>query len=294
VSTPRRLGVPPGVVKDRVRTDRGEFAALRADPAVTPYGSVVLVPGWTGSKEDFTETLRPLAGQGFTALAYDQRGQYETATVDGGYALADFAADVAAIAAGLPQPVHVVGHSFGGLVVQRAVIAAPEVYASATLLCSGPGPLPEWHHALLRQMADAIGAHGLAATYAAKVAYESTLPGYVPPPPEIATFLERRFTSNAAESLRQITLHLIDASNDASDDASDAIDQLAASGVPLLVAYGEGDDGWPPEIQDVMAKRLSAKRAVIPGGGHSPQVNAPSATVAVLTRFWTASQSGSA
>jgi pimeloyl-ACP methyl ester carboxylesterase len=279
VSTPRKLGVPPGVVKVGVPTDRGEFAALRVDPAATTNGSVVLVPGWTGSKEDFREVLRPLADEGFTVLTYDQRGQFETATVDGGYTLADFAADLTAVATTLPQPVHVVGHSFGGLVVQRAVIAAPHVYRSATLLCSGPGPLPEWKHTLLRQMAEAIRVHGLAVAYAAKVAFDSTQPGYVAPAPEIAAFLERRFTSNAAESLRQISLHLV--------EASDVIDELATAGVPLLVAYGAGDDGWPPEVQDVMAKRLNAEVAVIPGGGHSPQVNAPAATVSVLTQFWT-------
>jgi pimeloyl-ACP methyl ester carboxylesterase len=279
VSTPRRLGVPPGVVRVGVRTDRGEFAALRADPAATTNGSVVFVPGWTGSKEDFGEVLRPLADEGFTVLAYDQRGQFETATVDGGYAFADFAADLTAIATTLPQPVHVVGHSFGGLVVQRAVIAAPHVYRSATLLCSGPGSLPEPMHARLRQMADAISMHGLAVAYAAKVAYDSSRPDYVAPPPEVAAFLERRFTSNAAESLRRISLHLV--------EATDVIDELAAAGVPLLVAYGAGDDGWPPEVQDVMAKRLNADVAVIPGGGHSPQVNAPAATVSVLTQFWT-------
>jgi pimeloyl-ACP methyl ester carboxylesterase len=280
VSTPRRLGVPRGVVKDYVQTDRGVFAALRADPRTTAYGSAVLVPGWTGSKEDFTEILRPFAAEGYTALAYDQRGQYETPAVDGRFTLDDFAADVAAIAARVPQPVHLVGHSFGGLVVQRAVIAAPRRYASATLLCSGPGMLPQWKHTVLRQMAEAIGAYGLAVTYAAKVAYESTQPGYVAPPSEIAAFLERRFTSNAPESLRQITLHLV--------EASDVIDQLATSGMPVLVAYGEGDDGWPPEVQNAMAQRLNAEVAVIAGGGHSPQVTAPAATVAALTAFWKA------
>jgi pimeloyl-ACP methyl ester carboxylesterase len=280
VSTPRVLGVPPGVTKTVVQTDRGPFAALQAVPGHATYGSVVLVPGWTGSKEDFTAVLRPIADKGIAALAYDQRGQFETPAGSRGYALEELATDLEVVAASMPSPVHLLGHSFGGLVVQHAVLAKPTAYASATLLCSGPGPQPAWKHGLLRLMADSISAYGLAPTWATKRAYDASQPGYLPPPADVAAFVERRFLTNAPESLREMTLHLI--------EAPDVIDKLAATGTPILVAYGETDDGWPTAIQAAMAKRLHATLAVIAGTGHSPAVEDPAATAAVLTRFWTA------
>src|ERR1700735_1424676 len=98
----------------------------------------VLVPGFTGSKEDFLAILHQLGAAGRRVLAIDQRGQYQTEGPDNpdAYAIGELGADVAAIvdavAARLtgaedsvadsaadsgPVRVHLVGHSFGGLVV---------------------------------------------------------------------------------------------------------------------------------------------------------------------------------
>ena len=38
----------------------------------------MLIPGFTGSKEDFLPILEPLAAAGRTVYAVDQRGQYQS------------------------------------------------------------------------------------------------------------------------------------------------------------------------------------------------------------------------
>ena len=50
MSTPKTLVLPPGVEAVELSTPRGSFAAhtVRTDGAV---GHVLLIPGWTGSKE---------------------------------------------------------------------------------------------------------------------------------------------------------------------------------------------------------------------------------------------------
>jgi pimeloyl-ACP methyl ester carboxylesterase len=69
-------------------------------------------------------------------------------------------------------------------------------------------------------------------------------------------------------------------------DTPDRTADLAATGVPVLVAYGADDYIWLPAEQADMAARLGAAHAVIPGAAHSPAVQEPAGTVALLTRFW--------
>jgi pimeloyl-ACP methyl ester carboxylesterase len=277
VSAPPFLSLPESVRPSRVVTPRGEFAALEA-AATGP--TVLLVPGWTGSKEDFVALLAPLAADGYHALSLDQRGQYETpgSTLESDYALTALADDLLSIAAATATgPIHVVGHSFGGLVARTAAITDPDAFASLTLLCSGPGPQPAERHDLLRAMADAIPAIGLPATWEAKRAYERSQ-GAPEPPPEIEEFMHRRFLANHPASLRAMTLQLT--------SAADQVDALKATGVPVLVSFGVVDDGWPVTEQREMAARLGASLAVVDGAGHSPAAEQPARTVAVLEEFW--------
>ena len=68
-------------------------------PAGRRRGTALLVPGYTGSKEDFIALLAPLAAAGFRAVAVDQRGQYETGgpPVEAVYAQAELARDITAL-----------------------------------------------------------------------------------------------------------------------------------------------------------------------------------------------------
>jgi pimeloyl-ACP methyl ester carboxylesterase len=277
VSAPPFLDLPDGVRSTRVRTERAEFAVLEAGSSGP---SAVFVPGWTGSKEDFVAILAPLADAGYRVVALDQKGQYETAgtTRADDYTLLAFSTDLVQLIHEIGGPVHMVGHSFGGIVARRVAIAEPDAVASLTLLGSGPGPARADSHDLLRGMAHAIPAIGLPATWAAKRAYERSQ-GMAEPPPEIERFMQTRFLANHPLSIRAMTLHLT--------TAEDVVDSLAATGVPVLVAFGADDDGWPIDEQRSMATRLGAAVAVIEGAGHSPAAEQPEQTVAVLSRFWT-------
>ena len=53
----------------------GPLAAL--DTGTAAEGTVLLLAGFTGSKEDFAPLLAPIAAAGLRAVAIDQRGQYE-------------------------------------------------------------------------------------------------------------------------------------------------------------------------------------------------------------------------
>jgi pimeloyl-ACP methyl ester carboxylesterase len=278
VSTPPYLDLPPGVSAVTLETDRGPFAVLRAGPAGSPAG--LLVPGFTGSKEDFIAVVAPLAAAGFTVVALDLGGQYESpATASGTYSLAGFAADVLAVAGALgPAAVHVVGHSLGGLVAREAVLVDPLAFATLTLMSSGPAALPAGQAGRLTLFATVLAEHGPEVVWSAKRALEEQEGLVGPDDPAIADFLTTRFLASDPRSL----LAMVDVLTAAPDRVAD----LAAVAPPTLVLYGPDDDAWPPETQAAMADRLGARAVVIDGAGHSPAVEQPEATAAALTSFW--------
>ena len=131
MSTPRTLTLPEGVEATGIETPAGTFAA-HVVRVSRPAAHVLLIPGWTGSKEDFTPLLPLLAAAGFDATAYDQRGQFETVGRPGDdYTLDGFAADAHALASVCSEDSsHLMGHSFGGLVAQQAVLATTSAWRS--------------------------------------------------------------------------------------------------------------------------------------------------------------------
>ena len=167
------LEVPPGVSACTVATARGPFRALEAGSRADP--TAVLVPGFTGSKEDFIAVLDPLARAGFHVLAFDQRGQYQTpgpASAQG-WTLDGFAADAVAVAAATSDGAgaHLLGHSFGGLVARAAVLSDAGAFRSLVLLDSGPAA-PQEQSVLLRTFADAVDSFDLATVFELKRAYD--------------------------------------------------------------------------------------------------------------------------
>ena len=161
MSTPTSLELPDGVRRTTIRTARGAFAALEAAPAsgVCERDAALLVPGYTGSKEDFLAILDLLADDSRHVVAIDMRGQFETAGADepGGYAAAALGADILAIMHSTGAR-HLVGHSYGGLIGREAVLAAAGAeLASFTLMSSGPGALTGRRARDLRAMLAALG-----------------------------------------------------------------------------------------------------------------------------------------
>lgn len=284
MSVPKTLEIPAGVDVVTLETSRGNFAAHVARPAVpagrrgrkfVPRGHVLLIPGFTGSKEDFTPLLPLLAASGLHVTAYDQRGQYQSrGSEDDDYSLAGFALDALAVREASSMPhTHLVGHSFGGLVAQTATVESPGVWSSLTLLCTGPaGFTTSGQVEPLRAAIDMVDSMGLDALHTAREAEKQRQPAA-----EIAAFLRKRFTANNPESLKAIAGHLV--------SSPDRIDEIAALPLPKLVAHGADDDAWPHEVQAQMAHRLGVKVDVIPDAAHSPAIENTEATARLLLDF---------
>jgi pimeloyl-ACP methyl ester carboxylesterase len=292
------------------RTTRGVFAALEALPGsgVHERQPALLIPGYTGSKEDFLPVLHSLAAAGRQVVAIDMRGQYETpgagpsGTDDPrAYELAALAADVALIAdqLGAAPPaapasrtreadgVHLLGHSFGGLVAREVLLARATRVSSLTLMSSGPGGLTGSRAAVLKALLAELSATPpgeleaqVKRIWDAHLEPEAVAEGL---PGPIVDFLRDRMLNSSPTGLQSMGENLL--------GCPDRTQALARLGVaPLLVVYGEDDDAWDPAIQEDMALRLRAERVCIPGAAHSPAVEAPETTASTLTHFWNAAE----
>jgi len=157
----------------------------------------LLVPGFTGSKEDFGPVLAPLAARR-SVVAVDLRGQLESPG-DGpaeSYDPDGLAADLVELVETRGWgPVHLVGHSYGGLVARALTIARPDLLATLTLLCSGPAAIAGQRAALMRAMREQLvegGIHRSAACSARSKASRSTRSASsTPTPPRCSAWVTR-------------------------------------------------------------------------------------------------------
>jgi pimeloyl-ACP methyl ester carboxylesterase len=298
----------PGPVRaGRATTERGEFAVLEAQPGhgVCERWPALLVPGYTGSKEDFLPVLEPLAAAGRRIVAMDLRGQYQSphAADRSGYAPGELSADLLGVADTIRADaagVHLVGHSMGGLIARHAALRQTGQILSLTLLSSGPGTIAGERAAVLRDMLEILDPHQgkngddadelraiIAQLWREHLEPQARGDGT---DEQIIAFLRERTHRTCPIGLIVMARYLL--------TCRDRTDELAAMSkppsssqparLPVMVIYGENDDAWPPSVQSRMARRLAAERACIPGAAHSPAIEAPDTTASALTTFWNA------
>jgi pimeloyl-ACP methyl ester carboxylesterase len=279
------FALPPGARAYSLRTERGEFAVVDSPVAAgaAARGTVVLLPGFTGSKEDFTLLHEPLAARGYRTVAVDGRGQYESAGPaddESAYAQDALARDVLAQVAALDAgPVQLLGHSLGGQIARAAVLLDPARFRSLTLMSSGPARISDSQQERVKLLHDALGTLSMAEVWEVIRA--------MGPPEEVGgpavglgdpALLRRRWMGTEPAQLlvtgRQLCVE------------PDRVAELAALGLPLHVLSGVSDDTWPVPLLDDMAVRLGARRTIVDGAEHSPNADRPVPTALALADFW--------
>ena len=244
----------------------------------------ILLPGFTGSKEDFIPLLSPIVAAGYRVISYDQRGQYESIGPDHerAYSIALFARDlrdvIGVISKG--EPVHLVGHSFGGLVARNLVIAEPTMVRSLTLLDSGPAGASLLRARWLGLLIGLIRLCGsrLLASLVVQAARRTGVPA------GRLSWLRYRLLHTQRVGLIGMCLTM--------SREPDRVDELASTSVPVLVISGENDDAWSPHVQKDMARRLNAHFVIIKNAGHTPNEDQPGATADAILKFWDSIDAG--
>ncbi|MEU8029573.1 alpha/beta hydrolase [Streptomyces sp. NPDC049099] len=286
MSKPATFVPPPGARAYSLRTARGEFAVVDAPVAdgVEPRGVALLLPGFTGSKEDFNSLHVPLAARGYRTVAVDGRGQHESdgpESDQSAYAQEELARDVLAQAGALGQPVHLLGHSLGGQISRAAVLLDHAPFRSLTLMASGPAQISESQQQRVKLLRDALTVMTMTQVWEAIQAMETPEETETPALDDgldDRNDLRRRWLGTKPAQLLATGRQLC--------TEPDRVAELAAVPLPVHVLSGSRDDTWPLPLLDDMAVRLDARRTVIEGAEHSPNTDQPLATARALADFW--------
>ncbi|MEU5088312.1 alpha/beta hydrolase [Streptomyces sp. NPDC021356] len=295
MSRPPTFVPPPGARSHRLRTARGEFAVVDAPAAAgaEARGTALLLPGFTGSKEDFNPLHAPLSARGYRTVAVDGRGQFESdgpEDDESAYAQEQLARDVLAQAAALGTPVHLVGHSLGGQIARAAVLLDHSPFVSLTLMSSGPAQVSPAQRQRVKLLRDALAVMSMAevwdviqsmesaATPDDPAAGDSGLAAGLDSAVDDRADLRRRWLGNKPAQLLATGRQLC--------GEPDRVADLAAVPLPFHVLSGARDDAWPVPLLDDMAVRLGARRTIVEGAEHSPNCDQPLATALALADFW--------
>jgi pimeloyl-ACP methyl ester carboxylesterase len=259
--------LPDGSDQDLFEAPSGPLARIALGPE--QGARVLLVPGATGSKEDFVLMLPLLAAAGYRVEAFDLAGQYESHRA-GPWRLSPprarydadlFLDDLIAVLESGATPAHVLGYSFAGTVAQRALVERPELFASLTLLSAPPEPGQAFRGV---KRIGPLSAYTTAHQGAALMLWGIRNNLNRVPPGRLA-FVRERFRLTRRDSVDDIIAEMM--------RTPDLRAQIAASTVPKLVAVG-AHDLWPIALHERSARELGARFAVYETG-HSPCETAP-------------------
>jgi pimeloyl-ACP methyl ester carboxylesterase len=260
-----------------------ELAVAEAGAGGRP---LLLIHGFTGAKEDFTDWFSVLAATGWHVVAPDQRGHGDSSKPSGeaSYSLDIYADDALALADVLGwNRFTLLGHSMGGMIVQVVAAKAGSRLNGLVLMDTSHGPIEGFDPSALDAARHIVETRGLPALVeamrtsdakpldtAAHLRLAAERPGYQ------AWFDQK--TMNAAP-------HMWTSMTRALFGGDDRLDGLANVGTPTLVIVGEQDRPFIAPSERMAKTIPSAQLAVIPDAGHCPQFESPDAWFSALTSF---------
>ncbi|MGO4200601.1 alpha/beta fold hydrolase [Rhodococcus sp. TAF43] len=265
----------------RITISRGELSFFEATPeaGAEVKGTVVMVPGFTGSREDFLAMAPFVTAAGYRLISYSQLGQYDSDGPDGPdavgeYTIAKFARDLAEVLDKVApgEKVHLLGHSFGGLVTRAAVLNDPARFLDYVILDSPPSGQNLDMDLDMGQIPALLEEGGNEALWEAMF---GALQEAFPAP--VKEFLRGRILATKTANIAGIALSM--------SAEPDRVEELAATRLPILVVAGE-EDVISVEVQADVASRLGVKFEIIAGAGHTPNEEKPEELTKVLVDFW--------
>ena len=250
---------------------------------------VVLIHGYTASMRWFDELAALLAAD-HRVIRVDLLGHGGSDKPASGYAIEDQAASVAEAVASLGvSGATVVGHSLGGTVATSVAEQSPELAAKVVIIDQAPGDDYEDlgfidHVGYAPVIGQALSrASDVAPTSMVRSQFDIAFaPGF-----NIASGFEN--PDQVVDDLHEMTYTAFTDVPDAETDYTDSRtldDRLGALEIPLLVIFGAEDQIYDAEEAIEPYRGIAGVQAyVLEGAGHSPQVELPEETAALIEEF---------
>jgi pimeloyl-ACP methyl ester carboxylesterase len=245
---------------------------------------LVLVHGFGGAKEDFSDHVAALARE-HTVVVFDHRGHgaSDKPSDRAAYSIDRLATDILEVADAFElDRFRLLGHSMGGMVARQIPLRAPERIDALVMMDTSTGPVHGFDPALMDAAAEVAFTRGKDALKElldlAQVletpAYKRTLldrPGY-------QEFEDRKWADLSAVMWGAMAVAL-------AYQPDDLAALAAAVCFPMLVIVGSQDAPFVRSSREMADAIDGAQLAIIPDAGHSPQFENPDAWIDALTRF---------
>jgi 3-oxoadipate enol-lactonase len=269
----------------RIEMDDGVGLAVAVVGSGPP---LLLVHGFGGAKEDFADHVGALAEQA-TVVVFDHRGHGESdhPPDEGAYSLDRLALDTLAVAdeLGLGR-VALLGHSMGGMVARRLVLAHPPRVESLVLMDTSPGPPPGIDPAAVDLGVEVARTDGMAALKAVLDEFDPLgTPAYrrlLASRPGYQDFCDRKWAALSPEMWAALATELV--------RQPDQLDALTRMSCPTLVLVGDQDAPFLDASKAMAATIAGATLVVVPDAGHSPQFENPTVWFDAVAGFTRAHQ----
>jgi pimeloyl-ACP methyl ester carboxylesterase len=264
----------------RLRLDAGNIFVSQDGPRDAP--ALVLIHGLGGSTR-WWDALVPMLARSHRVIRIDLLGHGQSAKPAGdGYAIPLQGARVGAALEQLGvRHAIVVGHSTGGSVATALTEQRPGLVTALALIDTGPRP-------------DAFISNGLAGQLmftpiVGQLFWQVRTDGLLRR--SLGTGFSRpgyEIPQQLVDDVRGTTYHAFTATSAAADAylTQRALpDRLTSIGKPLLVIFGQDDRRWRSSSASDYRAVPATTVEVLPGVGHSPMLEDPSRTAALLLQF---------
>jgi pimeloyl-ACP methyl ester carboxylesterase len=266
----------------RVTTDDGVGLATVAvgDPGAP---GLLLIHGIGGAKEDFAHHLEALA-EHHRVVTFDHRGHGESDKPDAerAYSLDRMAIDTACVAdAHELHDLRILGHSMGGMVMRRFLVAHPRRAAAVVFMDTSAGAPPGSDTELVVAASEVVRTGGLVALkqlsdeldLLGSEAYQRVLaerPGF-------AEYADYKWHAQSPVMWTTLMHEIV--------TQPDQLNELKQLTVPTLGIVGEQDTMFLAPMDDIVRTVPGARLVVVPDAGHSPQFENPPAWIAAMLEF---------
>jgi L-proline amide hydrolase len=266
---------------------------------------LLLLHGGPGACHDYIEAIAAVSASGRRVIFYDQQGCGNSDQPDepSRWTVDFYVREVDAVreALGLER-VHILGQSWGGMLLMEYLVRRPSGVVSGTI-ASSPASLPLWasetgrlRAGLPAEVIEVLDRHEAAGTWddpeyeaAVNVFYERHVCRVVPfPEPVTRTFAKIGRNPQVYRSMNGPTeFHVVGTLRD-----WDITPRLDAVEVPVLITSGRHDEATPEQMAIVAERIPQAEWVIFEQSGHMSHAEEPDRYMAVLADFLSRAEQG--